>query len=57
MLSSIIAFLKALAELFNFSKWVYNESKKTPAQKDDDIEERNQDQKKKLEQSGRPEWD
>ncbi len=57
MLASILSFFKALAELLGLAKWFYNESKPTPAQRDQSIEEQNAKEKEQVETSGRPKWD
>jgi hypothetical protein len=57
MLTSIVSFFKALAELLGLAKWFYNETRKTPAQKEDTIEEDNAKEKEQVETSGRPKWD
>lgn len=57
MFASIISFFKALAELFGLVKWTYNESKQTPAQKEQEIEADNAKEKEQVETSGRPKWD
>ena len=57
MMASILAFLKALIELLGFSKWLYNSTKKTPAQKEQDIEVANRKEEDEASTSGRPKWD
>lgn len=56
-MASILAFLKALVELLGFSKWLYNTAKKTPAQKEQEIEAKNEKEKEQAEDNGRPSWD
>ena len=57
MFTSILAFFKALAELLGFGKWIYNESKDTPAEKEQEIEVSNAEERTQAEDSGRPKWD
>lgn len=57
MIASILALLKAISEILGFSKWIYNENKDTPSQVESKIEVKNNEEKKEVEQTGRPKWD
>ena len=57
MLASVKAFILALWEFIKLGKWIYNETKQTPSQKDGNIEASNHEEKEKSKKEGRPTWD
>jgi hypothetical protein len=57
MIATILAFIKGLVELLGLGKWIYNTTKKTPAQQEQDIEASNAEEKEDAATDGRPKWD
>jgi hypothetical protein len=57
MLATILAFIKGLVELLGLGKWIYNTTKKTPAQQEQDIEASNTEEREDAATDGRPKWD
>jgi len=57
MIASILALLKAIAEILGIAKYIYNETKETPVEKEAKIDASVDAEKKQAKETGRPKWD
>lgn len=57
MIASILALLKAIAEILGIAKYIYNEAKDTPIEKEAKIEASVEAEKVQAKKQGRPKWD
>ncbi len=57
MWALITSFLKSLIEFLKLGKWIYQETKDTPIEKEAEIEAHNGQEKETAKKEGRPSWD
>lgn len=57
MITSILAFFKAFAEILGIGKFIYQQTKKTESQKEQEIEVTNSQEQNHSQTDGRPKWD
>lgn len=57
MWALVVTFLKSLIEFMNLGKWIYQETKKTPQQKEEETEAHIEHEKEVAKKEGRPSWD
>lgn len=57
MWAVIVSFIKSLVEFLKLGKYIYNESKPTQTQIEEEIKQENNSEKEEAETSGRPKWD
>ena len=57
LIASIVTILKSIAEILGLGKFIYNEVKDTPIEKEMKVEASIQEEKEKAKKQGRPSWD
>jgi hypothetical protein len=57
MWALIVSFFKSLVEFLKLGKYIYNETKPTQTQVEEEIKQENIKEKEEAQSSGRPKWD
>lgn len=57
MWALIVSFMKSLVEFLKLGKFIYNETKPTQTQIEEEIKQENIKEKEEAQSSGRPKWD
>lgn len=57
LIASIVTILKSIAEILGLGKFIYNEVKETPIEKQIKVEAKIQEEEEKAKKTGRPSWD